>query len=214
MLALELCSGSGAMTLPFKNNGHTVITIDCEPEYNPTIVADILTVDIEKLLAYGKFDYIHASPPCTYFSMAGHCSEFHKDYFTDSIVPISDKGRKAIEIMEKCWTIIQVLEPKCWSIENPCALMRKTTLMHSLYDYRHTTTYCQYGDTAMKKTDFWFNYEWNIRPPCKNGSSCHVPAPRGSKTPGSTQGKASAYERAIIPSKLCEENYLAVIKCV
>ncbi len=41
-----------------------------------------------------------------------------------------------------------------------------------------------------------------FRPPCKNGSPCHEPAPRGSKT--GTQGLANARERGRIPDELCQ----------
>lgn len=39
---------------------------------------------------------------------------------------------------------------------------------------------------------------------------CHTPAPRGSRDPGSTQGKVGAMERGRIPPELCEEIWEAV----
>ena len=69
---------------------------------------------------------------------------------------------------------------------------------------RNTVTYCQYGDERMKPTDIWTNSDvWVPRPMCKNGSPCHVAAPRGSKT--GTQGRSNAYERSKIPEDLCRE---------
>ena len=68
---------------------------------------------------------------------------------------------------------------------------------------RYTVTYCQYGDTRMKPTDIFTNHpNPNFKPPCKKGDSCHVSAPRGSKT--GTQGLKNAIERSKIPQKLCE----------
>ena len=67
---------------------------------------------------------------------------------------------------------------------------------------RQTVTYCQYGDTRMKPTDLWINFNW-IGKRCKNGDKCHVSAPRGSKT--GTQGLKGAKERSVIPPKLCIE---------
>ena len=53
----------------------------------------------------------------------------------------------------------------------------------------------------MKPTDIWTNdLGWRPRPMCKNGDSCHVSAPRGSKT--GTQGRAGAYERSKVPIEL------------
>jgi hypothetical protein len=69
---------------------------------------------------------------------------------------------------------------------------------------KHTVTYCQYGDTRMKPTDIWTNNpHWTPREMCKNGDTCHVAAPRGSKT--GTQGLKGAEIRSIIPHELCME---------
>lgn len=54
-----------------------------------------------------------------------------------------------------------------------------------------------------KPTDIWTNHpNPDFLPMCKNGDSCHEPAPRGSKT--GTQGLKGSVERARIPQKLCE----------
>lgn len=61
---------------------------------------------------------------------------------------------------------------------------------------------CQYGDTRMKPTDIWTNHpNPKFKPPCKNGDTCHVAAPRGSRT--GTQGINNAIDRARIPDELC-----------
>lgn len=73
---------------------------------------------------------------------------------------------------------------------------------------RYTVTYCQYGDTRMKPTDIWTNHpNPNFKPPCKNGDSCHVPAPRGAVT--GTQGVKGSRYRSVIPNELC--NYIVTI---
>jgi len=69
---------------------------------------------------------------------------------------------------------------------------------------RRTVTYCQYGDTRMKPTDIWTNHkQWTPKPICKNGDSCHVSAPRGSRT--GTQGLKGNMERSVVPRNLCIE---------
>jgi len=68
---------------------------------------------------------------------------------------------------------------------------------------RYTVTYCQYGDTRMKPTDIWTNHQDpQFKPPCHNGDSCHVSAPRGART--GTQGLHGSVERSVIPKQLCE----------
>ena len=53
------------------------------------------------------------------------------------------------------------------------------------------------------ETDIWTNHpNPEFLPMCHNGDSCHVPAPRGSKT--GTQGLKGSRERSVIPQKLCE----------
>ena len=75
---------------------------------------------------------------------------------------------------------------------------------YGVTDYRRiTVSYCQYGDTRMKPTDIWINIpNWEGKM-CRNGASCHVAAPRGSKT--GTQGLKNAKERGVIPPALFEE---------
>ena len=68
---------------------------------------------------------------------------------------------------------------------------------------RHTVTYCQYGDSRMKPTDIWTNHpNPKFKQPCKNGDTCHTPAPRGSRT--GTQGLKGSKERSVIPKDLCK----------
>lgn len=68
---------------------------------------------------------------------------------------------------------------------------------------RYTVTYCQYGDMRMKPTDIWTNHpNPRFKPPCHNGDSCHVKAPRGART--GTQGLKGAKDRSVIPVGLCE----------
>lgn len=68
---------------------------------------------------------------------------------------------------------------------------------------RYTVTYCQYGEERMKPTDIWTNHpNPQFKPPCKNGDSCHISAPRGAQT--GTQGIKGARDRARIPQALCE----------
>jgi hypothetical protein len=55
----------------------------------------------------------------------------------------------------------------------------------------------------MKPTDIWTNHpNPQFKPACKNGDSCHEPAPRGSCT--GTQKLKDSKERSTIPKQLCE----------
>lgn len=139
---------------------------------------------------------------CEKFSVASIGRYWEKG----SNVPATEESKKALQLLEHTVNLIKELNPTYYFIENPRGKMRKMDCMQDLP--RYTVTYCQYGDTRMKPTDLWTNHpNPNFKPPCKNGDSCHVSAPRGSRT--GTQGLKGAKERSIIPSQLCE--YIAKI---
>jgi hypothetical protein len=88
-------------------------------------------------------------------------------------------------------------------MENPRGMLQKLRVVKDLP--RRTVTYCQYGDTRMKPTDLWgpMPDAWIPRPPCKNGDTCHVSAPRGART--GTQGIKGAKDRSRVPLELSYE---------
>ena len=49
---------------------------------------------------------------------------------------------------------------------------------------------------------FFYIINPNFKNPCSNGDSCHIAAPRGSKT--GTQGLKGSVERSRIPDKFCD----------
>lgn len=103
-------------------------------------------------------------------------------------------------MVERTRHIIAKAAPRLgFIIENPRAKLRKLPVVADLP--RVTVTYCQYGETRMKPTDLWGRFPAGLtfKPPCANGASCHVSAPRGSTT--GTQGMDSA-ESARIPYAL------------
>ena len=115
--------------------------------------------------------------------------------------PVSTYAKFCDMVDQHVLKLIEELQPRYYFIENPRGGMRKMEWMKGLS--RYTVTYCQYGDNRMKPTDIWTNHpDPKFLPMCHNGDSCHVAAPRGSKT--GTQGLKGARERSVIPQKLCE----------
>lgn len=204
MKVLELFCGTKSISNAFKERGHEVFTVDWEKSFSPTLCADIgnLTAEQIKEMCGGVPDVIWASPDCTTFSIAA--ISHHRTRSADGVLlPKSDYAKKCDEIDKNVIALITELKPKYWFIENPRGGMRKASFMRNLNKYRHTVTYCQYGDFRMKPTDIWTNHPApNFKPPCKNGDPCHEHAPRGSKT--GTQGIAGAKDRSRIPKELCE----------
>jgi hypothetical protein len=198
MYILELFAGSKSIGNVAEQLRMNVYSSDIEQFGGIDYVVDILEFDVNKVPF--KPDIIWASPPCTGFSVAAIGRNWTK---TDGdAIPKSDTARLGIELVKKTIEIIDYFNPKYFFIENPRGMLRKLQIMQRFK--RHSVTYCQYGDSRMKPTDIWTNSQtWIPRPACKNGDTCHVSAPRGSRT--GTQGLANAFERSKIPNQLCEE---------
>lgn len=150
-------------------------------------------------------DIIWASPPCTGFSVASCWKHWKTENGIST--PITDTALLGIRLVKRTLRLIrhfQKLNPDLkFYIENPRGKLRKMGFMKGL-PFRHTVTYCQYGDFRMKPTDIWTNDpNWKPRPMCSPGSSCHEAAPKGSH--GGTRGLKNAYERSKIPHELCLE---------
>lgn len=196
MKTIELFCGTKSFSKVAQEYGHKVFTIDYDARFNPDLTIDVLLIKKDSF-PYQP-DILWASPPCTCFSVASigtHWTGGNKQY-----IPNTDKAKYSISLILKTFQIIDFLKPKYWFVENPRGILRKLSIMK---DYKRiTTTYCQYGDNRMKPTDIWTNTDIQLKPPCKNGSICHVRAPRGSRT--GTQGLKNAKERGIVPKQLCE----------
>jgi hypothetical protein len=194
MEVLELFSGTTSFSKVCREREHKTFTVDFDSQFKPDLRIDIMKFDVDMLPEeFKKPDFIWASPPCTTFSVASIGKHWNKNK-----TPKSEEAKIGLQILDKTREIILKLKPKFWVIENPRGMMRN--FLPS--ELRTTVTYCQYGDSRMKPTDLWNNFNF-VGKKCRNGDKCHVSAPRGSKT--GTQGIKGARARGIIPKKLCEE---------
>ena len=202
MRVLELFSGTGTLSRVARERGHGTFTIDLHQpaDWN----GDILWTsagEIERLTGWNHIDLLWASPPCDGFSVAsiGKMWDRADNGMLTAKHPTSQTGRT---LLRRTLALISALNPTVWAIENPRGMMRTLPELYGVQ--RHTVTYCQYGEDRMKPTDIWTNNrEWIPRPACKNGDTCHVSAPRGSRT--GTQGIKGKKARAVLPEELCLE---------
>lgn len=203
MKVLELFAGTRSIGKEFEKRGHKVFSVEWNKDFeNIALYADIGNLTVKQIikLCGGVPDVIWASPDCTTYSIAA-ISHHRKQDENGNLLPISEYANFCDRVNKHVLDLIQEIKPKFYFIENPRGGMRKMDYMKGLY--RYTVTYCKYGDTRMKPTDIWTNHpNPKFLPPCNNGDSCHVSAPRGFSS--GTQGIIGSVDRSRIPEKLCE----------
>jgi len=207
MNTLELFAGSCSFSKIAKDYNWKTFAVDWEQYDGIDYVTDILKFDYTKIP--DNIDVIWASPPCTTFSVAsmGH----HWTGGKGAYIPRTIEAKIGLKILEKTLDIIETINPKFWIIENPRGMMRKMELMAKWNHYRYTPWYCQYGDKRAKPTDIWTNIKWSAKSCKNNNEKCnHERAPAGSKT--GTQGVKGAYNRSVVPKKLCIDLCKAILK--
>ena len=202
---LELFAGTRCISKAFEKRGHLAYTVEWNKDFeNITLYDDINNLTVDKIieLCGGKPDVVWASPDCSTYSVAA----LYRHRAKPDYAPKSDYAKFCDKTNTYLIDLIKELNPTLYFIENPRGTMRKMQFMNGLP--RYTVTYCQYGDIRMKPTDIWTNHpNPNFKAPCKPRMSCHVPAPRGSKT--GTQYLKGSKERSKIPDELCD--YVAKI---
>lgn len=163
---LELFSGTHSVGRVAKRRGWRVVSLDNQPDFEPTYCEDILKWDYRALR--GKVDFIWASPPCTTYSIAATWYR-HRDPETGT--PWTRDAKLADRILRRTLEIVRYFLKRNPSlkfcIENPRGYMRKKRELHGLH--RATTSYNHYGFPIAKPTDFWTNYTLDLPPPKRGG---------------------------------------------
>lgn len=138
---LELFSGTGSISKVFRERGWECVTLDNDPKARPDILCDIRDWDF-KVYPRGYFQYVHASPCCTHYSIARTVARTPRDLeFADSLVLAALK-------------IIDWFQPQCWTLENPQTGYLKTREMVQGLPF-FDVDYCQFGSPFRKRTRFW-----------------------------------------------------------
>ncbi|MCK4664629.1 MAG: DNA cytosine methyltransferase [Bacteroidales bacterium] len=198
---LELFAGSRSFSKVAKKMGFDIFTIDINNFDEISLIKDIEFIEKNDIPFIP--DIIWASPPCTTYSIAAIST--HRN----GQIPKTEFAKKSDRLIKKTLEIIKWFPNAKFYIENPVGMLRKMDFMKGIE--RATVTYCQYGDKRMKPTDIWsnniysiFNRKgWQPKSKCHNNDSCHISAPRGSRT--GTQGLKNNYEKSKVPIALCKE---------
>jgi len=204
---LDLFSGTGSIkkTLAGLIPGAEVTSVDVDPKFRPTIVADVLELDYRRLWRPGEFDVVWMSPPCTFYSLARNSAP--RDF------------RQSDRLVKRGMEIVEYLRPGRFFMENPRAFLRLRPFMSGWNDkYRKCVSYCKYssrGDVFKypKPTDIWTNVEFEPRV-CRAGARCrhfkgksHVETAQKGPSLSATPAIGSVRSEAVyrVPRELIKE---------
>jgi hypothetical protein len=163
-----------------------------------THTADILTWDYAAAYPVGHFHIVHASPPCTHYSIARTRAKTPRNLeLADSLV-------------QRCLDIIAHFAPRFWTLENPASgMLRHRPVVAGLHF--DTAEYCCYGTSWRKSTAFWNNIpglalrrcDPKACPACVGGRHVFSLSSRaGTSMPGTDRWKAG-----MIPVPLLDRMY-------
>lgn len=201
MYVLELFSGFECMSNAFREKGHYCFTVDWDIRFNSNLHKDISKLTLDDLpKEFRTPDVVFCGTDCTTYSVAAISRHRRKNPITGNLDPISKKAQMADDMNRYVKQLIEKMNPKVVIWENPVGGLRKMDFMQGYI--RNTTTYCQYGFSYRKATDFFSNIDLKLKPPCKNGSPCHEKAPRGAKS--GIQRIKDAALKSVYPPELCK----------
>ena len=196
---LELCCGTAQVSKYFLARGWEVETVDCDPKFQPTILADVRTIDPTRWQP-GSIDVVWGSPPCCAYSIAR--STAPRDF------------EQADEIVCAVFAIIRHLtncdKDVAWFVENPIGHLQRRPCMQEWAGYKRTLCQCKYDRPYRKGTCIWTNmYTWIPRPMCLKGSRCD--AYTGTFHPRSAQKGQSKVQGKNLPGDLYRSEDLYAI---
>jgi site-specific DNA-cytosine methylase len=177
---LELFKGTGSFGKSAKKLGWRVTSLDNEAKYSPDILVDVLKWNYKDLDFIP--DVITASPPCATFSRmaltqrtkyissqeAGTPGMSSRVRNSDTLKPLNDYAKLGDALLKRTIEIINYWRKKNpklkFIMENPRGSMHRSPLMVKLRPYDLATTYyCFYGDTRTKQTDFFNNFDLQLK---------------------------------------------------
>ena len=177
MIILDLCSGTGSWSRPYKKNGHDVVRVDIK--------------NGDDVRLFKKPDYnvsgVLAAPPCTHLASSG--ARWWEDKGEEALL-------QALSIVDACLRIIKVSRPAFWALENPVGRLVHYLGRPKMYFHPY-----EYGDPWTKKTCLWGEFNIPEKNPVEpvEGSKMHKlpPGPDRKKIRSKTpEGFARAFYQA------------------
>jgi hypothetical protein len=149
--------------------GFPTFTVDLNPDCSPDLVADVRTLTPQLLPA--KPLCVWAAPPD--FPVFRNPGSWDTDGYA---APKSAEAEEAVEIFGTTITLIAMIKPTWWFIENPKSLLRKMPITAGFNRgypsrIRQTIRHDQYGGAEKGETDIWTNAHWWIPRPTETAPS-------------------------------------------
>lgn len=140
-IILDLCAGTGAWSLPYKEAGYDVRVIDLPQDVR------LMKLPMEKI--YG----VLAAPPCTMFCRMRMCQGR----------PTDEQFLRALSVVDACLRVITMCKPKFWALENPQGYL-KNWLGEPNYKFDPF----EFGDAWTKRAWVWGNFNSPFKEPLFN----------------------------------------------
>ena len=154
MLLVELCAGSSSVGRVAKDEGWDIVTVDNDPSWNPDILGDICSEEVQAKLRELKPDLCVASPPCTHFSIARTKAKLPRDVEGIGLPPVL-----ACLKMIRAWGCMWVLETPATS------LLRKQECMQGMHC--QVSSHCLFGSPFQKHTACYHSGFLSLPPKCR-----------------------------------------------
>lgn len=143
-IILDLCSGTGAWSAPYREAGYSVIQVTLPGQ------------DVRDYIPPEKVYGILAAPPCDHFAISGARWFRQKD--------ASGATEEGLEIVDACLDIIFRVNPVFWVLENPVGRLKKLR-KDVLGEPTLIFNPCDFGDPWTKKTLLWGRFNLPIKNP-------------------------------------------------
>lgn len=140
-LILDLCGGTGAWSLPYKEAGYRVVVVD------PAAGG----ADVRELMYRRGVHGVLAAPPC-----AKLCRASARYWRSWGRGPLLD----ALAVVDACLRIVIATEPEWWALENPPGRLKRY-LGPPAYQFQP----CDFGDPWTKQTFLWGRFTRPVRGP-------------------------------------------------
>lgn len=157
MKVLELFSGFECLSNAFREKEHECFTIDWDERFPSSMHCDISKLQLNDLPEEWRHpDVVFAGTDCTSYSVAAISRHRRKNPITGNLDPISDKAKFSDNMNKHVRDLMKQMNPKIIIFENPMGAFRKMDFVQDLI--LNTTTYCQYGFSYRKQTDFFVKH--------------------------------------------------------